>query len=152
MNLSLRLRTLTAVAVLALSPLAAFAGDTAKDDASKTSPEVSIPFANRGGIKDWQADADRGLWIQDVHNKWYYAKLLNTCTGLNFANSIGFDTRPSGTFDRFSYIVVPRDGRCAVQTFAASGAPPRKGKDNRPPNGIETAMPDKPTPAPPAKP
>jgi hypothetical protein len=98
----------------------------AESNATKT--EAAIPFANRGGIRDWQADRDRGLWVQDVHGKWYYATLMAPCIGLNFANSIGFDTRPIGTFDRFSAIVVPRSGRCAVTSLAPSGAPPSRHK------------------------
>ena len=90
------------------------------------SRDISIPFANHGGIRDWQADRDRGLWIQDAHNKWYYATVMTPCLGLNFANSIGFDTRPQGNFDRFSVIVVPGEGRCMIQTLRQSGAPPSK--------------------------
>lgn len=91
--------------------------------------DVSIPFANRGGIRDWQADRDQGVWIQDVHNKWYYAKFMGPCLGLNFANTIAFDTRPMGEFDRFSAIIVPREGRCTVQSLTLSSPPPtRKSK------------------------
>ena len=100
------------------------AGDTAESNA--LTRDASIPFANRGGIRDWQADHDRGLWVQDVHSNWYYAKFLGTCTGLSFAQAIAFDTKPIGTFDRFSAIIVPREGRCAVQSLLKSGGPPRK--------------------------
>jgi hypothetical protein len=95
---------------------------------SNVTPEPSIPFANRGGIRDWQADKDRGLWVQDVHGKWFYASLMGPCTGLDFAQTIAFDTRPMGNFDRWSAIIVPRHGRCVVQTFAPSGAPPHRQK------------------------
>jgi hypothetical protein len=88
-------------------------------------PDVSIPFANHGGIRDWKADRDQGVWVQDVHRKWYYAKLMGTCIGLDFAQTIGFDTHPLGRFDQFSSIFVPGGGRCAVQSFTASGEPPR---------------------------
>ncbi len=87
------------------------------------SATASIPFANRGGIRDWQADKDRGLWVQDAHRTWYYAKFMGPCIGLNFANSIGFDTRPIGTFDRFSSVFVPGTGRCTVQSFTVSEGP-----------------------------
>jgi Family of unknown function (DUF6491) len=95
---------------------------------SSVTPDVSIPFANHGGIRDWQADKDRGLWVQDVHRKWYYASLMAPCTGLSFAQTIGFDTRPMGSFDRWSAIIVPRYGRCIVQNFTPSDGPPRKQK------------------------
>ncbi len=59
-------------------------------------------------------------------DEWFYAKLMAPCTGLNFAETIGFDTHPLGRFDQFSSIFVPGPGggRCAVQTFTLSGAPP----------------------------
>jgi hypothetical protein len=96
--------------------------------ASSPTPDASISFANHGGIYNWQADRDQGLWVQDVHRHWYYAKLMGPCFGLNFANSIGFDTHPMGTFDKFSAIVVPREGRCMVQSLTPSGGPREKDK------------------------
>jgi hypothetical protein len=90
---------------------------------AETVPQASIAFANHGGIRDWEADRDRGLWVQDAHRRWYYAKLMGRCIGLNFAQSIGFDTHPLGRFDRFSAIVVPGSGKCQVQSFTPSGAP-----------------------------
>jgi hypothetical protein len=108
-------------AALAIVPLSSSFATTARG--------AEIPFANRGGIRDWQADRDQGLWVQDIHRQWYYAKLMAPCIGLDFAQTIGFDTHPLGRFDKFSSIFVPGagSGRCAVQSFTASGAPP-KGK------------------------
>ena len=64
--------------------------------ASETiTPRAYIPFANHGGIRDWKADRDQGLWVQDVHRHWYYAKLMGPCTGLDFAETIAFDTHPA---------------------------------------------------------
>lgn len=99
--------------------------------ASEARPTIStkdyIPFANSGGIRDWKADRDQGLWVQDAHRQWYYAKLMSPCIGLNFAQTIGFDTHPLGRFDKFSSIFVPGagGGRCAVRSFTVSGAPPK---------------------------
>lgn len=122
MNVRNNLRMALLSAGLAIVPFATSFG------AAPVTPQASIPFANHGGIRDWQADHDRGLWVQDVHGKWYYASLMGPCTGLNFAQTIGFDTRPMGSFDRWSAIVVPRYGRCIVQTFSMSPGPPRKQK------------------------
>jgi hypothetical protein len=91
---------------------------------TNTQRQAYIPFANHGGIRDWKADRDQGLWVQDIHRHWYYAKLMGPCIGLDFATTIGFDTRPQGRFDQFSSIRVPGGHRCAVQTFTPSGAPP----------------------------
>lgn len=136
MSSSLQWRPALVLAALALGLAApAFA------ESGKTPPEPSIPFANRGGIKDWQADRDRGVWIQDIHGKWFYAGLMSPCTGLDFAQTLGFDTKPMGNFDRWSAIVVPRWGRCVVQTFAPSGPPPRKQKVNATKPVAENATP-----------
>ena len=94
--------------------------------ASSAATDVKIPFANHGGIRDWEADRDQGLWVQDAHRRWYYAKLMGPCIGLNFAQTIGFDTHPMGSFDRFSSILVPGTGRCQVQSLRQSGAPAAK--------------------------
>jgi hypothetical protein len=108
--------------------LMALTGATLAAEPSGTQ-QAYIPFANHGGIRDWEADRDRGVWVQDIHRKWYYAKLMSPCIGLNFANTIAFDTRPQGRFDQFSSIYVPGGSRCAVQSFTVSGAPPgKKGK------------------------
>lgn len=117
---------------------AALLGIAGSAVAAASAPETShreafIPFADQGGIRDWEADGDRGLWVQDVHRQWYYAKLMAPCIGLNFAERIGFDTSPLGRFDRFSAIVVPGGHRCTVQSFAPSGAP--AAKQDRPANG-----------------
>lgn len=127
MKLRKTLRAALTVAALAVVPVASsLAAENVKPESG--GKDVSIPFANHGGIKDWQADRERGLWVQDVHGKWYYASLMGQCIGLNFANTIAFDTRPMGTFDKYSAIIVPRGGRCTVQTLAPSGAPPKKQK------------------------
>jgi hypothetical protein len=110
--------------IFALSALAGAAASSASSELK--SSDVKIPFANHGGIRDWEADRDQGIWVQDAHRRWYYAKLMGTCVGLNFAQSIGFDTRPMGTFDRFSSILVPGTGRCQVQSLTESGAPAAK--------------------------
>jgi hypothetical protein len=115
--------------------LAAFVGGAvhATEAASRsTAPEVSIPFVRHGGIRNWEADRNRGVWIQDVHRNWYYATLMAPCFGLDFATSLGFDAGPTGDFDRFSAIVVPREGRCPVRSFAASDGPPGKQPANTP--------------------
>jgi Family of unknown function (DUF6491) len=113
-------------ACAALAAVAALAaGASFATDSVPLQKDVEIPFANRGGIRDWQADRDRGVWVQDAHQRWYYAELMGPCLGLNFANTLAFDTRPSGTFDRFSSIIVPRDhSRCSVKSLRMSGPPP----------------------------
>jgi Family of unknown function (DUF6491) len=116
-------RSAIAVALSALATLSlgqSFAAETA------TTPSASIPFANHGGIWNWQADRDRGLWVQSNSRQWYYAKFMGPCSGVDFAESVGFDTHPLGTFDRFSAVIVPRWGTCQLQSFEVSDGPPGK--------------------------
>jgi len=87
--------------------------------------DITIPFVNHGGIRDWRADGDHGLYVQDIHNRWYYAKLMSPCTDLPYAERIGFETRGVDTFDKFSSVVV-RGQSCQVTDLAASAGPPKK--------------------------
>jgi hypothetical protein len=114
------------VAVASLAAAVSLGTAVGAEPADSGTSDVSIPFANHGGIRDWQADSDRGLWLQDSRGKWYYATVMTPCLGLNFAETIAFDTHPAGSFDRFSSIIVPGSGRCVVQTLRASGKPPSK--------------------------
>jgi Family of unknown function (DUF6491) len=124
-NLPLRL----AASLLALgATLNLSAGTPAAEGKPADTPlpaeQASIPFVDHHSIRDWQADGKDGLWVQDLRRNWYYAKLLGPCIGLDFALSIGFDTGPSNQFDKFSAIVVPREGRCQVTSFTRSDPPP----------------------------
>lgn len=118
----------TAVAALGMS--ATFAATA--EPAAKAA-EASIPFVNQGGIRNWSADRDKGLWVQDARGRWYYAKMFGgTCPGLNFATTLGFDTRTMGSFDRYSAILVPREGRCQIESLMPSDGPPAKQKKQGP--------------------
>jgi Family of unknown function (DUF6491) len=88
--------------------------------------EASIPFVNLGSIRDWQANKREGIWIQDTHRRWYYATLMGPCLGLDYALSVGFDTRGSGTLDKFAAVVVPHDDRCQFRSMTRSDAPPKR--------------------------
>lgn len=116
-------------AVMALG-LGAAALPAAEEGKVGLGAEASIPFVNSGNaVREWQADGVDGLWVQDAHKQWYYAKLIGPCHGLDFALHVGFDNRAVDTLDRFSTVVVPGQGRCAIQSFTKSEAPPkRKGK------------------------
>jgi hypothetical protein len=92
--------------------------------------EVSIPFVGLGHtIRDWRADKDQGLYIQDLRKDWYYARLMAPCIGLDWATSIGFKTGPGSSLDRFSQIFVPREGTsCQLTSLTRSDPPPAKTK------------------------
>jgi Family of unknown function (DUF6491) len=101
---------------------------SASEQAPNAALEVSIPFIGHGTIKDWQPDKRQGLWIQDEHHRWYYARLKEPCWGLDNAETIALDTRPGGPFDRFSSIIVPHEERCHLQSLVRSDPPPKKVK------------------------
>jgi hypothetical protein len=86
--------------------------------------DVSIAFADHGGIKDWQADGNAGIWIQDIHRKWYYARFMSPCYELKFAERVGFVTGPGGQLDRFSSVKVRGEPRCVFSSFDENAGPP----------------------------
>lgn len=126
MNASLTsYRSALIAAALSIAPL----GASMATEASATKVEASIPF---GLIRDWQADHDKGMWVQAYSRKWYYAEFMGRCLGLNFATAVGFDTRYQSSFDKFSSVFVPGYGRCAIRTFSPSEeGPPRKKRKNK---------------------
>lgn len=87
--------------------------------------ETQIPFADHRGIRDFQADGDNALWIQDQGRNWYHATLFGPCFGLPYAIGIGFVTKGTSALDKFGQIVV--EGRtCQIETFVTSNPPPKK--------------------------
>lgn len=91
--------------------------------------QAEIPFAGMGGIEDWREDGNRALYIEGRNRQWYHAELFGPCTGLNFANSIGFVIEPMDTFDRFSAVVV--DGQvCRLKSLVKSEKPAAKKKND----------------------
>jgi len=113
-------------ASIAAGLLAVLSLGTAVAETNAPQREASIPFANHGGIWDWQPDRDKGLWVQSNNRKWYYATFMGPCFGLDFANTVGFDTGPMGSLDRWSAVYVPHRGKCTFNSFEASDGPPSK--------------------------
>jgi len=127
------IRTLT-IAMLAAASLAGSAIPAAAKQqarawpADKLGKETSIPFIGTVGLYNFEADGDRGVWLQDQQRRWYYATVMAPCTGLSFANRIGVDTRFGGTqLDRTGILLVDRQ-RCHIDSLTASNGPPPKVK------------------------
>lgn len=118
------------IAVVA-SLLAAGCASVPAADAAK--PEASIPFVNlSSSIRSWQADGRQGIWIQDARKEWYYAKLTTICNGLDFAVRVGFQTRTTGTLDRFGAVVVPGEPvNCQISSLTKSESPPDEKKNRK---------------------
>jgi hypothetical protein len=117
----------TMIALLAAPLLMAGGSLSAAPVQAKAESEASIPFVNHGGVWNWQADGSRGLYVQDQHRRWYYAKLMSNCYDLPFANAVGFETRGIDTLDRFGTVIV-RGQRCPIVSFTRSDGPPVKAK------------------------
>jgi hypothetical protein len=118
MNISRACRASAAVAVLATAPLTV----TVADPDSHTA-NAATPFVDRIEMRDWLADGERGIWIQMGSLKWFYARLMGRCLGLDSTNSLVFGTRASGSMNRMTSVVVPGGRRCIVQSFAPSAGP-----------------------------
>lgn len=87
--------------------------------------EASVTFPSNSTIRNWQADGDDGVWIQDSRRNWYYGKFIGTCRNLDFAQAIGVDTRGVSRLDKFATIIV-RGDRCPLTSFVTSAAPPTR--------------------------
>jgi hypothetical protein len=114
----------TATADVALSHAPA----GAKPGAGKA---ASIPFANNGGIYNWQVVDDKTLLIESQGHQWYKATFMSSCTDLPFAERVGFESNPDGSFDRFSAVQVGHQ-RCQVVSFVRTTAPAKKPADKKP--------------------
>lgn len=87
--------------------------------------EAGIPFADTVGIRNFQADGESALWIEDNRRLWYRAELMSRCWGLDHALKIGFVPRGAGTLDKFGEILV--DGKsCQITSLKTSAPPPSK--------------------------
>lgn len=88
--------------------------------------EAQIVFPNQGAIRNFEPDGNDGLWLEDRQRRWYYAEIAGGCQELNFAQAIGFDTRGSPRFDKFSAIIVAGE-RCPISSLVTAEKPlPRK--------------------------
>jgi hypothetical protein len=121
--------------VCAAASVASAATDTAPPPPSSAAapapaPEAQIAFAKRN-IWNWQVVDDQTVLIQDQGRRWYKATLFSRCIDLPFADRIAFDSNPSGTFDKFSAILV-RGQRCPLKSLVETSAPPKKAKAKKP--------------------
>ena len=119
---------LSLAAVLLPLSAAAAANESAPESAKEARAlgvESSIVFPSDSSIRNWQADRERGIWIQGRDNDWYYGTFAGLCRDLDFAQAIGFETRGAGRLDKFSSIIV-RGERCQLSSFVTSAPPPSK--------------------------
>lgn len=87
--------------------------------------ESSIVFPSDSTIRNWQADRDRGIWIEGRRGEWYYGSFAGLCRDVDFGQAIGVETRGAGRLDKFASIIV-RGERCQLSSFVTSAPPPSK--------------------------
>ena len=109
-----------ACTVLALAGLTMNPRESVADPA----PTAATPLSH-AGMLNWLADGQEGLWIQAGNSKWFYARLANSCPGLQSTNWLVFETGASNRIDRTSSISVSGHRRCKVQTLVPSNGPPK---------------------------
>lgn len=86
--------------------------------------EGSIPFAAHN-VFTWQADGDKGIWIQAVGGTWYYGTFNFPCQGLQFRDGVGFKYGPQGELDKWTEVHVRRNSApCLFKSFLVSPGPP----------------------------
>jgi hypothetical protein len=126
------LRTGTVIALTVVCMLVASSTAFAVDAAPAAAPsEASIPFA-RKNIWNWQADGDRGIWVQSLDHQWYYGTFMASCIDLPFRQGVGFRYGPSGELDKFGAVIVRHYPECVFKSFTRSDGPP-KTKKGKPP-------------------
>lgn len=125
-------KTLSSAIFLALA-LAAIAGAQVPDGPVSRPPvsggEARIPFADHGGIYNWQVLNNRTILIQGQDRSWYKATLFSACIDLPFAERVGFQSNPDGTFDKFSSIKVGRQN-CRLTSLVPTTPPVKKPKSH----------------------
>jgi hypothetical protein len=145
-KLSMRFTGLIGAVLLAFGVVASAIASEAPGTPAADKPvvEARIPFAGSTGIRSWRTiDGVRdALLIEGTHNRWYRAELFGSCPDLQFAQDIGFRTDASGSFDRFSSIIVRHDV-CRVQSLYEVPAPPRR-RDRTPATTPAAAPADEP--------
>lgn len=95
--------------------------------AQAAAPEARIPFANHGGIYNWQVLDNRTVLIQGQNRKWYKATLFSACIDLPFTQRLGFKSNADGSFDKFSSLKV-RGQNCPLVSLVETTPPAKKAK------------------------
>lgn len=115
--------------LLAAAPTSANSAEPTANSVTQ-GQEASIPFANQGGVRNWQAAGQDGIYIQDQHGRWYYGKFLGSCNALPFADNVSFDIRGTDQIDRYATVIANRE-RCMLTSLVTSDGPQKKVKKKK---------------------
>ena len=116
----MKLAVNAAVVIAVYAASGVHAGPT-KDSWPELGVETSISLPNRY-IRNFEADGDKGIWIEDIQRRWYYGVFKGRCTRLERARGLGYDTGGSSRFDKSSTIFVD-DDFCQLTSFVTSEKP-----------------------------
>ena len=116
----------SAVLLEASSPIRAAGSESSVRPVGLYEATAHPAFIKRADMRDWLADGEHGLWIQAGNLRWYYARFVGICHGVNSTNSLAFDTRASDDIGEKSAVIVREGTRCRLQSFTSSGGPPKK--------------------------
>lgn len=120
-----------AVAALSLGTLSTHASEPPGGDKVPQGRQ-EIHFIQYGGVRDWRALNDDAIYIEGRNGRWYEATFFGPCSGLRFADRVGFVADAGGTLDRFGSIVVRAPGfgltECHFRTFKEVAEPPATAK------------------------
>lgn len=124
------IRKLALSLAAALLPLSAAAAAEPPSGEPAATPrtlgeEASIVFPSDSTIRNFKADRDRGVWIEDRRGNWYYGTFMGICRDIDFAHAIDIETRGTSRLDRFAAILV-RGEKCPLSSFVTSAPPPSK--------------------------
>lgn len=81
-----------------------------------------LSFADMGGIRNFKADGDKGIYVEGRNREWYYAKFFGPCYDLRFHDQVGFVIDATGDLDRFSSILVGGQ-QCYFKSFERTDKP-----------------------------
>ena len=93
--------------------------------------QAAIDHANQGGIADWYASDDSGIFVMDRTGRWYRAEFVGSCPRVTLQNTIAFRTSVTGRLDALGSVVTA-DGVCPLRSLTRSERPAAKGRKGRP--------------------
>ena len=92
------------------------AADTQADTGGSFEPRVMATFGS-SDIQGWHAPDNRTLVIRTYTHGNFKAMLLGPCTGIRFAETLGFSTPGPYELDSSTSLVLPDGSHCAFRTL-----------------------------------
>lgn len=105
--------------VLGSGPLAAedVAGDAATPAAAPARSAAVPETFGSSDIRDWYAPDNETIVITTYAHGSFMGTFMGRCTGIRFAETLGFRTRGPNELDTSTVIVLPDGRRCALRAL-----------------------------------